>query len=53
MAYTNVNMAGLLRAAIDREAKARLRWFDYYESHGHSASLTGRYFGISRTTFYR
>ena len=38
---------------LSREAKARLRWFDYYESHGHSASLTGRYFGISRTTFYR
>jgi transposase InsO family protein len=31
----------------------RLRWFTHYESHGHNASLTCRYFGISRQTFYR
>lgn len=36
-----------------REAKKRLKWFDYYEAHGRNASLTCRYFGISRPTFYR
>ena len=27
--------------------------FDYYNSHGHNARLTCRYFGISPQTFYR
>jgi putative transposase len=39
--------------SLSREAKARLRWFDYYERCGRNASLTCRYFGISRPTFYR
>jgi putative transposase len=34
------------------EARRRLRWFDYYRSHGHNVSLTCRYFGIARPTFY-
>lgn len=38
---------------LSREAKKRLRWFEYYEAHGHNTSLTCRYFGISRPTFYR
>ena len=36
-----------------REAKLRLKWMDHYASHGENASLTCRYFGISRQTFYR
>lgn len=35
------------------DAKQRLKWMDHYTSHGENASLTCRYFGISRQTFYR
>ena len=38
---------------LSREAKKRLAWMDHYASHGQNASLTCRYFGISRQTFYR
>ncbi|HEX2986804.1 MAG TPA: integrase core domain-containing protein, partial [Chloroflexota bacterium] len=30
-----------------------LKWLSYYENHDHNVSLTCRYFGISRQTFYR
>ena len=45
----------LERPAIDlsQKARQRLRWFDYYRAQGNNAALTGRYFGISRQTFYR
>ena len=36
---------------LSREARRRLRWFDHYARHG-NVSLTCRYFGISRPTFY-
>jgi len=39
--------------AISKEAKRRLRWLDWYSSHGRNASLTCRHFGISPDTFYR
>jgi transposase InsO family protein len=38
---------------LSREASKRLKWFDYYNSHGGNARLTCRYFGISPQTFYR
>jgi len=38
---------------LSREATKRLRWFDYYGSHGHNARLTCRHFDISPQTFYR
>jgi len=38
---------------LSREATKRLKWFDYYNSHGQNARLTCRYFGISPQTFYR
>ncbi len=38
---------------LSREAKARLKWMDYYFSHGRNARLTCRHFGISPQTFYR
>ena len=38
---------------LSREASKRLKWFDYYNSHGQNARLTCRYFGISPQTFYR
>lgn len=37
---------------LSKDAQKRLLWFDYYFSHGENASLTCRYFGISRDTFY-
>lgn len=40
-------------ADISKEASKRLKWFDYYYSHGRNARLTCRYFGISPQTFYR
>src|SRR5438309_11123948 len=38
---------------LPREAKRRLRWMEYYLSHGRNAKLTYRHFGISSATFYR
>jgi len=38
---------------LSRQARQRLKWFDYYNSHNHNARLTCRYFGISPQTFYR
>ena len=38
---------------LSRDGKKRLAWFDYYEGHGRNASLTCRYYGISRQTFYK
>jgi transposase InsO family protein len=38
---------------ISTDAKKRLKWFDYYHSHGRNASLTCRHFNISPDTFYR
>ena len=37
---------------LSREASLRLRWFEYYHKT-ENASLTCRYFGISRKTFYK
>jgi len=38
---------------LSREARQRLKWFDYYNSHYRNARLTCRHFGISPQTFYR
>lgn len=38
---------------ISHEAIKRLKWFDYYYSHGKNARLTCRYFGITPDTFYK
>lgn len=45
-------LAGL-GVELSRPARQRLKWFDHYNSHGHNARLTCRYFGISPQTFYR
>lgn len=37
---------------LSKEAKLRLRWMDYYHQC-ENVSLTCRYFGISRKTFYK
>jgi len=49
---------GALRLAgrgqeLSAQARRRLKWMDYYESHGHNACLTCRHFDISPQTFYR
>lgn len=50
-------LSGVLRLKLapelSRDATKRLKWFDYYHSHGHNARLTCRYYGISPQTFYR
>lgn len=38
---------------LSAQARRRLKWMDYYESHGHNARLTCRHFDISPQTFYR
>lgn len=38
---------------LSKEAKQRLKWLDWYESHGKNARLVCRHFGISPDTFYR
>jgi len=37
---------------LSKQAQKRVKWFDYYYSHGENARLTCRYFGISPQTFY-
>lgn len=37
---------------LSKDAQKRLLWFDYYLLHNNNVSLTCRYFGISRDTFY-
>jgi putative transposase len=39
-------------ADISREARKRVKWFDYYEANGRNARLTCRHFGIAPDTFY-
>ena len=38
---------------LSKKARQRLKWFDYYNSHGHNARLTCRHFDINPQTFYR
>lgn len=42
-----------LPVSLSKEARQRLKWFDYYESRGHNARLVCRHFDISPQTFYR
>jgi transposase InsO family protein len=37
---------------LSKEARKRLEWFIWYESHDKNASLTCRHFGISRQCFH-
>lgn len=46
--------AGWIRLAdLSRSAKNRLKWIEWYHSHGNNARLTCRHFNISPDTFYR
>jgi putative transposase len=40
-------------AGLSKQARQRLKWFDFYHSHNNNARLTCRRFGISPETFYR
>ncbi len=42
-----------IKPELSKEAQLRLKWFDYYDSHGENACLTCRHFDISPQTFYR
>src|SRR3972149_3403119 len=49
---------GALRLArfgreLSANARRRLKWMEYYESHGRNARLICRHFDISPQTFYR
>ena len=58
MEIKNVLASGSIKAGkrigdISQDAHKRLKWFDYYYSHGRNARLNCRYFDISPQTFYR
>lgn len=38
---------------LSKAAKARLKWIDHYQTHGHNAALTCRHFDIHRSLFYK
>ena len=42
-----------LQGEPSKKARQRLKWFDYYNSHGGNGRLTCRHFGISPQTFYQ
>jgi len=41
-----------LSVELSKEARRRLKWLDYYYSHGGNGRLTCRHFDISPQTFY-
>ena len=51
--HSGINRLTKQSLELTKEASKRLKWFDYYGSHGRNARLTCRYFGISPQTFYR
>ena len=51
-AYKQFPKIQVATSNLSKDAQKRLLWFDYYFSHNLNASLTCRYFGISRDTFY-
>ena len=42
-----------ITVSLSKQARQKLKWFDYYHSHGNNAQLTCRHFVISPQTFYR
>jgi len=45
--------ARLRAVELSKKAKQRLKWLDYYQTHGRNGRLTCRHFDISPQTFYR
>lgn len=52
-AYKILPVSVIKNSSLSKEALRRLSWIDWYTTHGKNISLTCRYFGISRDTFYR
>ena len=38
---------------LDKAAKMRLKWMDYYQTHGSNGALTARHFGIAKSCFFK
>lgn len=51
-AYKIFPLKQIKSANLSKAALKRLYWFDWYQTHGKNVSLTCRYFGISRDSFY-
>ncbi len=52
-AYKILPVREINAASLSSGAKKRLWWLDWYHSHGQNAEATCRYFGISKSVFYR
>jgi putative transposase len=50
---SGVSRLARLNLELSKEAGRRLKWLDYYYTHGQNARLTCRHFDISPQTFYR
>jgi len=50
---SGVSHLARLQFELSREARGRLKWLEYYNSHNRNARLTCRHFNISPQTFYR
>lgn len=51
--YRLLKIPKAISPSLSKEAKLRLKWFDFYFTHGKNAELTCRHFGISKRTFYK
>ena len=50
---TGASRLARLQVELSKKARQRLKWFDYYQTHGHNGRLTCRHFDISPQAFYR
>lgn len=50
---TGITRIARADVVLSKEGERRLKWFDYYRSHGENARLTCRHFDVSPQTFYR
>ncbi len=39
--------------SLTKQAKLRLSWMNYYQTHGKNAALTARHFGIAKSCFFK
>lgn len=56
MSYTHILPGAAAMASLpvlSKAARQRLAWMDHYRAQGNNASLTCRYFGISRQCFHK
>lgn len=50
---TGISRLSRYGSDYSKDASARLKWFDFYRTHGSNARLTCAHFDISPQTFYR